>query len=75
MKNLLIGLILIFSVSLIAQRNENNDYWNSWRYTPKKEMAAEFESAVVKKMQKFKKIAKMQKRKTQNFISYKLYIL
>ena len=53
MKNLLFGLILIFSISLFAQRNENNDYWNSWRYTPKKEMVAEFESAVAKKMQKF----------------------
>ncbi len=53
MKNLLIGLTLIFSVSLNAQRNPNNDYWNSWRYTPKKEMVAEFESAVAKKMKKF----------------------
>lgn len=53
MKNLLIGFILIFSISLNAQRNANNDYWNSWRYTPKKDMVKEFESAVAKKMKKF----------------------
>ena len=53
MKNIVIGLILIFSLSIYGQRNPNNDYWNSWRYTPKKEMAAEFEAAVAKKMQKF----------------------
>ena len=49
----MIGLILIFSISLNAQRSSDNDYWNSWRYTPKQGMAAEFESAVAKKMQKF----------------------
>ena len=53
MKNLIVALILIFSLSLNAQRNPDNDYWNSWRYTPKKGMVAEFESAVAKKMQKF----------------------
>ena len=53
MKNFVIGLILIFSMSIFGQRNPNNDYWNSWRYTPKKEMAAEFEEAVAKKMKKF----------------------
>lgn len=53
MKNVLFGLVLIFSMSLFSQRNLNNDYWNSWRYTPKKGMIAEFESAVAKKMKKF----------------------
>jgi len=50
MKNVLMGLALIFCVSLSAQRNANNDYWNSWRYTAKKGMTAEFEAAVAKKM-------------------------
>lgn len=53
MKNIVIGLILIFSLSIYGQRNPNNDYLNSWRYTPKKEMAAEFETTVAKKMKKF----------------------
>lgn len=53
MKNLLIALALIFCASSYAQRNAENDYWNSWRYTPKQGMAAEFEAAVAKKMQMF----------------------
>ncbi|MEH6538236.1 MAG: hypothetical protein V7719_17700 [Psychroserpens sp.] len=53
MKNLLIGLALIFCASLSAQRNAENDYWNSWRYTPKQGMTTEFEKAVAKKMQMF----------------------
>lgn len=53
MKNLLFGLILVFSMSLMAQRGQNSEYWNSWRYTPNKGMVAEFEAAVAKKMKKF----------------------
>ena len=53
MKNLLMGLALIFCASLYAQRNANNDYWNSWRYTPKQGKTVEFEAAVAKKMQMF----------------------
>jgi hypothetical protein len=53
MKSLITGFALLFCVSVFAQRNANNDYWNSYRYTPKKGMVAEFESAVVKKMKKF----------------------
>jgi hypothetical protein len=53
MKNLLIGLALIFCASLYAQRSAENDYWNSWRYTPKQGMTADFEAAVAKKMQMF----------------------
>ncbi len=53
MRNLLIGLILIFSLSVYGQRNPNNDYWNSWRYTVKAGMAEDFESAVAEKMKKF----------------------
>jgi hypothetical protein len=52
-KLLLFSMALLISASVYSQRNQNNDYWNTWRYTPKKEMAAEFESAVAKKMQKF----------------------
>lgn len=50
MKKLLIGLALIFCTSMFAQRNASNDYWNSWRYTPKQDKTAEFEEAVAKKM-------------------------
>lgn len=53
MKNLLFILTLVFSVSLTAQHNVDNDYWNSWRYTPKQGMSAEFEAAVAKKMKMF----------------------
>jgi hypothetical protein len=53
MKNLLFGFTLLFSLVLFAQTNENNDYWNSWRYTPKQGMTAEFEAAVAKKMKTF----------------------
>ncbi len=57
MKNLLIGLALIFCVSSYAQRNAENDYWNSWRYTVKKGMSADFEAAVAKKMIMFNNTA------------------
>lgn len=53
MRNFLMMLALCFCVSLVAQRNAENDYWNSWRYAPKQGMVAEFESAVAKKMKKF----------------------
>jgi len=57
MKNLFMGLALLFCVSLFAQRNANNDYWNSFRYTPKEGMVKDFESAVAKKMQMFNNTA------------------
>lgn len=50
MKNLMIVLALIFCANLYSQRDAENDYWNSWRYTPKQGMATEFEAAVAKKM-------------------------
>ena len=53
MKNLLIGLALLVCASSFAQRNAENDYWNSWRYTVKQGMSADFEAAVTKKMQMF----------------------
>jgi len=53
MKNLMIGLALIFCASMYAQRNADNDYWNSWRYTAKQGMTADFEAAVAKKMKMF----------------------
>jgi len=53
MKNLFLTLAIIFCASLSAQRNASNDYWNSWRYTPKQGMTADFEAAVAKKMQMF----------------------
>jgi hypothetical protein len=53
MKNLFLTLAIIFCASLSAQRNADNDYWNSWRYTPKQGKTADFEAAVAKKMQMF----------------------
>ena len=53
MKNLWIGLALILCANLYAQRNENNDYWNSWRYTAKEGKTADFEAAEAKNMQMF----------------------
>jgi hypothetical protein len=53
MKNFILGLALIFCASSYAQRDAENDYWNSWRYTPKQGMTVEFEAAVAKKMQMF----------------------
>jgi hypothetical protein len=53
MKHLLIGLTLLFCVNLSAQRNSENDYWNSWRYTVKEGMAKDFEAAVAKKMKMY----------------------
>lgn len=57
MKNVMIGLALIFCASLFGQRNAENDYWNSWRYTPKQGMAADFEAAVAKKMRMYNSTA------------------
>lgn len=57
MKNLIMGLALIFCASLFAQRYAENDYWNSWRYTPKQGMTTEFEAAVAKKMKMFNNTA------------------
>ena len=53
MKQLLMVIALLMCTHVFSQRNANNDYWNSYRYTPKKGMAADFESAVAKKMKKF----------------------
>jgi hypothetical protein len=53
MKNVIIGLATLFCVSLYGQQNTDNDYWNSWRYTPKQGMVDDFEAAVAKKMKMF----------------------
>lgn len=42
---------LIFSATLFAQRDAKNDYWNTWRYTPKEGMDQDFRKAVAKKME------------------------
>lgn len=46
-------LVFLSSTVLFGQRNANNDYWNSWRYTPKKGMDVDFRKAVAKKMAMF----------------------
>lgn len=43
-------LALIFSAPLFSQRDAENDYWNSWRYTVKEGMDKDFRKAVAKKM-------------------------
>ena len=52
-KLVLVSIALMMGLSIYSQRNSNNDYWNSWEYTAKKGMTAEFEAAAAKKMQKF----------------------
>lgn len=54
MKKLTIILLALLTTSLMfSQRSTNNDYWNSWRYTPKKGMDSDFRKAVAKKMAQF----------------------
>lgn len=53
MKKLVMGFAFLMCVSMFAQRNSSNDYWNSYRFTPKAGMAADFEAAVAKKMKMF----------------------
>ena len=54
MKNQLL-IILTFCVSTVVfgQRNSNQEYWNTWRYTPKANMVQKFESAVALKTKTF----------------------
>lgn len=53
MKAVLMGLALVLTTGVWAQRDAENDYWNSYRYKPKKGMVSEFEAAVADKMKKF----------------------
>lgn len=54
MKNqLLIILTFCMSTVVFGQRNSNQEYWNTWRYTPKANMVQKFESAVALKTKTF----------------------
>lgn len=50
---LLFSTALLISVSIYAQRGNNQEYWNTWEYTAKEGMTAEFEAAAAKKTAMF----------------------
>ncbi len=52
-KQLLIILTFCFSTVVFGQRNSKQEYWNTWRYTPKADMVQKFESAVALKTKTF----------------------
>ena len=52
-KSILIGVVLLMSISIYAQRNDNAVYWNSWEYTAKDGMRDNFEKAAAKKTAMF----------------------
>ena len=47
------GLVLLISTSIYAQRNNNAIYWNTWEYTAKEGMQGDFEKAAAKKTAMF----------------------
>ena len=56
MKNLLLfGVVLLFSTAIYAQRNDEAKYWNTWEYTAKADMQADFEKAAAEKTAMFNK--------------------
>lgn len=56
MKNLLLlGIVLLFSTSIYAQRNDNAVYLHTWEYTAKNGMQDDFEKAAAKKTTMFNK--------------------
>ncbi len=56
MKNLLLfGIVLLFSTSIYAQRNDEAVYWNTWEYTAKADMQDDFEKAAAEKTAMFNK--------------------
>jgi len=52
-KLVLLGMGLLISASIYAQRNDNAVYWNSWEYTAKDGMRENFEKAAAKKTAMF----------------------
>ncbi|MCX2718791.1 hypothetical protein [Lentiprolixibacter aurantiacus] len=52
-KLLLLGLGLLISTAIYAQRGNNPVYWNSWEYTAKEGMRQKFEEAAAKKTAMF----------------------
>jgi len=54
MKKLVVmSMALLMSASLFSQRNDNSEYWNTWRYTAKEGMQEKFEEAAAKKTAMF----------------------
>ena len=54
-KQLLLLMILVLSTSIFAQRNDKNNYWNTWEYTAKDGMRNDFEKAAADKTALFNK--------------------
>ena len=52
-KQLLIILTFCLSTVVFGQRNSKQEYWNTWRFTPKTDMVQKFESAVALKTKTF----------------------
>ena len=52
-KKLLIILTFCLSTVVFGQRNSKQEYWNTWRFTPKTNMVQKFESAVALKTKTF----------------------
>lgn len=54
-KIVLFAMAILMSIPIYAQRNDNDDYWNRWEYTPKDGMREDFEKAAAKKTDMFNK--------------------
>lgn len=54
-KLVLFTMAILMSISMYAQRSNSADYWNTWEYTPKDGMRADFEKAAAKKTAMFNK--------------------
>lgn len=48
-KLVVVSMVLCLSASMFSQRNDNSEYWNTWRYTAKEGMQQKFEDAAAKK--------------------------
>lgn len=48
-KLVVVSMALCMSASMFSQRNDNGEYWNTWRYTAKEGMQQKFEEAAAKK--------------------------
>jgi len=52
-KVVVLSMALCLSASMFSQRNDNNEYWNTWRYKAKEGMQQKFEEAAAKKTNMF----------------------
>jgi len=52
-KLVVVSIVLCLSASMFSQRNDNSEYWNTWRYTAKEGMQQKFEDAAAKKTAMF----------------------